>query len=132
MRETTVDESMSRFVMPNAGHTYALARQALLDAEFELRDHIERVAAQRRELPPGPLVKNYEFFDGRGRVKLSELFEAGKPHLFMYHVMYFQDDEEFCPMCSMWIDGLDGIAHHVQQRANIVAASLAPFEELQN
>jgi predicted dithiol-disulfide oxidoreductase (DUF899 family) len=50
----------------------------------------------------------------------------------MYHVMYFQDDKEFCPMCSMWIDGLDGIAHHVMQRANIVAATLAPFEALQS
>jgi predicted dithiol-disulfide oxidoreductase (DUF899 family) len=30
----------------------------------------------------------------------------------------------------MWIDGLDGIAHHVMQRANIVAASLAPYDAL--
>jgi predicted dithiol-disulfide oxidoreductase (DUF899 family) len=131
MSETTVDEAMVRYVMPNAGDEYARARQALLDAEFELRDHVERVAAQRRELPPGPLVKDYEFFDGRRRIKLSELFEDGKPYLFMYHVMYFQDDKEFCPMCSMWIDGLDGIAHHVIQRANIVAATLAPFEALE-
>jgi predicted dithiol-disulfide oxidoreductase (DUF899 family) len=131
MSETTVDEAMSRYVMPNAGEDYARARQALLDAEVELRDHVERVAAQRRKLPPGPLVKDYEFFDGRRRLKLSELFEDGKPHLFIYHVMYFKDDKEFCPMCSMWIDGLDGIAHHVMQRANIVAASLAPLEALQ-
>jgi predicted dithiol-disulfide oxidoreductase (DUF899 family) len=131
MSETTVDEVMIPYLMPNAGVEYARARQELWNAERELRDHVERVAAQRRELPPGPLVKEYEFFDGRRRVTLSELFEDGKPQLFMYHVMYFQDDREFCPMCSMWIDGLDGIAHHVMQRANIVAATLAPFEALQ-
>jgi predicted dithiol-disulfide oxidoreductase (DUF899 family) len=131
MSEIAVDDTMVPFVMPNAGDEYVRARQALWNAELELRDHVERVAAQRRELPPGPLVKDYEFFDGRRRIKLSELFEDGKPYLFMYHVMYFQDDKEFCPMCSMWIDGLDGIAHHVMQRANIVAASLAPFEVLQ-
>lgn len=128
MSETTFDESMTRFVMPNADDEYAKSRQALLDAEVELRDHVERVAAQRRKLPPGPLVKDYEFLDGNRRVKLSELFEDGKPYLIMYHVMYFQDDKTFCPMCSMWIDGLDGIAHHVMQRANIVAASLAPLD----
>jgi predicted dithiol-disulfide oxidoreductase (DUF899 family) len=131
MSEAAVDEAMARYVMPNASDEYARARQALLDAEFEVRDHVERVAARRRELPPGPLVKDYEFFDGRRRIKLSELFKDGKPYLFMYHIMYFQDDKEFCPMCSMWIDGLDGIAHHVMQRANIVAATLAPFEALE-
>jgi predicted dithiol-disulfide oxidoreductase (DUF899 family) len=67
MSETTVDEAMIPFVMPNAGDEYARARQALLDAEFELREHVERVAAQRRKLPVGPLVKEYEFFDGQRR-----------------------------------------------------------------
>lgn len=131
MSKTIIDEAMSRYVMPKADDEYARARQALLDAEFELRDHVERVAEQRRALPSGPVVKEYEFFDGKRRLKLSDLFVDGKPDLFMYHIMYFQDDKEFCPMCSMWIDGLDGIAHHVTQRANIVAATLAPFEALQ-
>jgi len=45
------------------------------------------------------VMPDYEFFDGARRIKLSDLFEDGKPYLFMYHVM---------------------------QRANIVAASLAP------
>ena len=45
MSEATIDEAMTRFVMPNAGAEYARARRALLDAEFELRDHVERVAA---------------------------------------------------------------------------------------
>jgi predicted dithiol-disulfide oxidoreductase (DUF899 family) len=80
MAETAVD--MSPYVVPNTRDDYVRARRALLDAEIELRDHVERVAAQRRQLPPGPLVKEYEFFDGQHRrVKLSELFEDGKPYL---------------------------------------------------
>jgi predicted dithiol-disulfide oxidoreductase (DUF899 family) len=118
--------------MPNTGEDYARARQALLDAELELRECVERVAAQRRQLPSGPLIRDYDFSDGRRRVKLSEMFEDGKPYLFMYHIMYFQDDKEFCPMCSMWIDGLNGIAHHVMRRANFVAATLAPMGTLRS
>jgi predicted dithiol-disulfide oxidoreductase (DUF899 family) len=118
-------------VMPGASEGYGAARGKLLNAEVELRDHVERVAAMRRALPAGPNVSDYEFFDGARRVKLSELFADGKPYLVMYHLMYWQDDKEFCPMCSMWVDGWDGVAHHVAQRASIVVASLAPVETLQ-
>lgn len=114
--------------MPGASDTYLAARENLLDAEADLLEHVERVAQMRRTLPPGPIVPDYEFFDGDTRVRLSEIFSDGKPYLVMYHFMYWQDDQEFCPMCSMWVDGWDGVAHHVSQRANIVAATLAPVE----
>lgn len=114
--------------MPGATGDYASARERLLDAEIELRDHVERVAAMRRALPAGPIVPDYEFFDGAKRVKLSDLFAPAKPYLVMYHFMYWQDDKEFCPMCSMWVDAWDGVAHHVARNANVVAATLAPAE----
>ena len=38
---------------PNESVEYRRARQALLAEEIELRRHIERVAEQRRALPPG-------------------------------------------------------------------------------
>ncbi len=38
---------------PNESSEYRAARTALLVEEIELRRHIERVAAQRRKLPPG-------------------------------------------------------------------------------
>jgi predicted dithiol-disulfide oxidoreductase (DUF899 family) len=117
------------FAMPGASEEYTSARDELQRAEFELLEHVERVAALRRALPPGPSVPDYEFFDGEERVRLSELFADGKPYLLMYHVMNFQDDQEFCPMCSMWVDGLDGVARHISQSANIVAATLAPVEK---
>lgn len=117
--------------MPGANDDYRAARARLLEAERELRDQVERVAALRRALPAGPSVPDYEFFDGSVRVKLSQLCAPDKPYLVMYHFMYWQDDQEFCPMCSMWVDGWDGIAHHVAQRANIVASSLAPVDVVQ-
>jgi predicted dithiol-disulfide oxidoreductase (DUF899 family) len=120
------------FSMPGASSDYRASRQELLNAELDLRDHVERVAAMRRALPEGPEVRDYEFIDGAGRVKLSELFAPGKPYLIVYHFMYWQDDQEFCPMCSMWVDGWDGIAHHVAERANIVASSFAPLDKVQS
>ena len=117
------------YTMPGASDEYRAAREQLIEAELELRDHIERVAALRRTLPAGPTIPDYAFFDGAERVRLSELFADDKPYLLMYHVMYWQDDQEFCPMCSMWVDGLDGVAHHISQRANVVAATLAPVEK---
>ena len=117
--------------MPGASDAYRTAREKLLTAEQQLREQIESVAAMRRALPPGPRIPDYEFFDGAHRVKLSELFAPGKPYLVMYHFMYWADDDEFCPRCSMWVDAWDGIAHHVAQRANIVAAALAPVDKVQ-
>ena len=38
---------------PNESVEYRRARDALLAEEIELRRHIERVAEQRRALPPG-------------------------------------------------------------------------------
>ncbi len=120
------------FSMPGASSEYEAARQALLTAERELRDHVERLAVMRRTLPAGAEVRNYEFIDGAECVKLSELFAPGKPYLVVYHIMYWQDDQEFFPMCSMWVDGWNGIADHVAQRANIVASSLAPIDKVES
>ena len=42
---------------------YREARTALLAEEIELRRQIQRVAQQRRSLPPGPVAKDYRFLD---------------------------------------------------------------------
>ena len=48
---------------PNESNEYRHARDELPAEEIELRRHIEKVAAQRRALPPGGVVpKNYGFF----------------------------------------------------------------------
>jgi predicted dithiol-disulfide oxidoreductase (DUF899 family) len=121
----------SSLLMPGADDAYRQSRDRLRDAEIDLRDRIEAVAAMRRSLPPGPLVPDYTFIEDGDRVRLSELFAGNKPYLILYHLMYWADEDEFCPMCSLWIDGLNGVAPHVTQRADLVVASRAPYDKLQ-
>jgi predicted dithiol-disulfide oxidoreductase (DUF899 family) len=121
----------------------------LLDAEVELRRATERVAAQRRALPPGGAVPDdygfTEVLDGGGEVRLSELFAPGKDTLAIYSFMFprFSGDprpgptegetarlplaETPCPSCSSILDSLDGAAPHVSRRINLaVVAKSAP------
>jgi predicted dithiol-disulfide oxidoreductase (DUF899 family) len=121
----------SSLLMPGADEAYRRSRERLREAEIDLRDRIEAVAAMRRTLPPGPVVPDYTFVENGKSVRLSELFAGERPYLILYHLMYWAKDDEFCPMCSLWIDGFNGIAPHVTQRANFVIASRAPFDTLQ-
>src|ERR1700752_597256 len=79
---------------PGESAEYRRARNALLDEEIELRRQIERVAAQRRKLPPGGMIpQDYVFEeaapDGKPmKTKLSELFAPGKDTLAIYSFMF--------------------------------------------
>lgn len=116
--------------MVGASEAYRKAREQLLAAEQAMIAQIETVAAMRRALPEGPEAIDYEFYEGDIRVRLSQLFTPGKSELIVYHLMYWAEDDEFCPMCSMWLDGLSALAHHIQQRTNFVIASRASIEKL--
>jgi len=123
----------SSLLMPGSDEAYRQSRDRLRRAEIELRDRMEEVAAMRRGLPPGPVVPDYTFIDmDDKRVRLSELFTGEKNDLIIYHLMYWAKDDDFCPMCSLWIDGFNGIAPHIRQRANFVVASRAPVDKLKN
>jgi len=100
--------------------------QALKKDEIALKDHAEKVAAKRRSLPPGPVVKDYVFKDGTRSVKLSQLFGRGQNELLLYHFMFAPEDTKPCRMCNMWADGYNAIAPHVGDRANIVLVAKAP------
>lgn len=66
----------SRF--DNESAVYAQARTALLAEEIEVRRHLSRLAKQRRELPPGPVVeKNYRFRDENGARSALPICSAG-------------------------------------------------------
>ncbi|HEX2317145.1 MAG TPA: DUF899 family protein [Thermomonospora sp.] len=121
-----------------ADPAYVEARRALLAAEKDLLDHAERVAAARRELPPGPVLPAYVFTEGPrdlaadGPVtttSLRELFD-GHGTLVMYHLMFAPDADEACPMCSMWVDGFHGVAHHIARHAAFAVAAKAPLDRL--
>jgi predicted dithiol-disulfide oxidoreductase (DUF899 family) len=65
----------NRAHFPNESEQYRTARNALLIEEIELRRHIERVAAQRRALPPGGVATDdYRFVGESGPVMFTKLF----------------------------------------------------------
>ena len=76
---------------PGESAEYRLARDRLLAAEIELRRTIERVAAQRRALPPGGAVpEDYVFEDaaGGGEVTFSQLLAPAQDTLVIYSFMF--------------------------------------------
>lgn len=111
---------MTTVSFPNESAEYRKARNELLEAETELRAHIERVAEQRRNLPTGGEVKEEYVFEelneGEVRhVRLSELFSENHDTLFIYSFMYAPEMESACPMCTSLLDGLDGQIRHINQ-----------------
>ena len=52
---------------PEESHEYRAARDRLLDQEIQLRRTMERVAAARRELPPGGVVPEDYVFQAQDR-----------------------------------------------------------------
>src|SRR5438034_7546482 len=113
---------------PGESAEYREARDRLLEQEIELRRATERVAAARRELPPGGVVPEDYVFQAAGpaEVRLSELFEPGKESLVIYSFMFPRDPGDDrpgerdgpCPSCVALLDQLDGAAEHPGQNLN--------------
>jgi predicted dithiol-disulfide oxidoreductase (DUF899 family) len=130
---------MSALRFPNESAEYRTARDELTRAEAELTRQIEQVAAQRRALPPGGLAAgDYAFAEGPAglagdepvtQVRLSQLFG---PHdtLLLYSFMYTADMERPCQMCTSLLDGLNGAAPDVAQRAAFAVIAKAPLAQL--
>ena len=115
---------------PNEGAKYRAARNRLLKSELALRAAVEKVAAARRKLPAGGEVpEDYVFDSEAGKVKLSELFERGNT-LVAYSFMYGPKMENACPMCTSFLDGLEGNAQHIAQRTNLVVIAKSPLERI--
>ena len=115
---------------PNESADYRHARNALLAEEIELRRHIERVAAQRRGLPPGGTVpKNYVLVGENGPVSFTELF-GDKQTLAVYSYMYGPKRAQPCPMCTSLMAAWDGEALDVEQRIALVMVARSPNERL--
>ena len=116
---------------PGESAEYRRARQALLAEEIELRRHIERVAEQRRALPPGGEVpKNYQFIaEGGSTVSLADLF-GGKQSLVVYSYMYGPQRERPCPMCTSLLGAWNGEARDIEQRVGLAVIARSPIEKL--
>ena len=125
-----------------ASDEYRTLRNQLLNAELELKDQREHVAALRRQLPMGARVESdYIFQEGSSDLsnnaptsffdtRLSELFADDSDQLIVIHYMYDPDHEKPCPMCTMWADGHNAIAAHISNKVNFVLVAKAQIEKL--
>ena len=121
--------------LTNESADYLAEREKLRLAEIDLMKQRERVAALRRQLPEGAIVHDYVFQEGPAdlsagdvpirAVRLSELFSAPDRALVVYHLMFGKKQTTACPMCTMWIDGFNGVAHHLAQNVDFVIAAAA-------
>lgn len=123
---------MSGVTYPNESDEYRAARNELLEAEIELRAHVEKVAAMRRELPLGGVTEGYAFAAAKdgARVSLSELFAPGKEALFLYGFMFAPTAETPCPLCTSFLDSLNANEPHLSQNINVAVAARAPIAKL--
>ena len=112
---------------PGASPAYDAARRALLAEEITLRRHMTRVAAQRRALPPGPVIgKDYRFRDGQEReLRLADLF-GDKNTLVTYFWMYGPERDRPCPMCTNWLGAVNGNGADIEQRVALKVLGRSP------
>ncbi len=114
---------------------YIEQREQLRLAEIDLMRHREQVASLRRQLPADTMTDDYVFSEGPRRlddgddpvatVRLSELFTSPERPLVIYHLMYGKAQTSPCPMCTLWIDGLNGVAHHLAPNVDFAIAAAA-------
>jgi predicted dithiol-disulfide oxidoreductase (DUF899 family) len=79
----------------------------LLAEKIELRRHIERVAGQRRALPPSEAVtRDYRFKSERCSARLADLF-GGKQTLVIYSYIFGLERARPCPMCTSLLGAWD-------------------------
>ena len=115
---------------PNESAEYRAARTALLAEEIELRRHIERVAAERRALPPGGEVRgDYRFETEDGPSDFEGLFRD-KQTLAAYSYMFGPERERPCPMCTNLLSAWEGNAADLAQRISLVVVARSPIERL--
>lgn len=130
-----IDGTYRQTNLPNESAEYLSKREELRQAEIELMRQRERVAELRRGLPKGATVTDYEFLEGPASlddgdepittVRLSELFTAPDRALVIYHLMFGKNQIRPCPMCTAWIDGFNGVAHHLAQNIDFAVVAAA-------
>ena len=130
-----IDGTLRQTNLKNESPEYLAKREELRRAEIELMHQRERVAELRRSLPPGATLQDYEFLEGPTsldegdapvkKVRLSELFTAPDRSLVIYQFMFGKKQTKACPMCTAWIDCVNGIAHHLAQNIDVAIVAAA-------
>ena len=135
MVHTIVDGTYRQTNLTNESAEYLAKREELRLAEIELMRQRERVAELRRKLPEGALIQDYSFEEGPRDLnagdtpvrttRLSELFTQPDRSLVIYHFMFGKRQTKACPMCTAWIDGANGVAHHLAQNLDFAVVAAA-------
>ena len=140
---------------PEESSEYRSARNALLNREVALRKEMESVAAERRALPPGPVVSDDYLFDAWEsggkliKVRLSDLFRQGSNTLLCYHYMFPRNskderpkmagasvaelprEEGPCPSCTLLLDQWDCVLPYLEGAdISFVTVTKAPIERV--
>ncbi len=133
-----MDDGTTRW--PVVDTRYARARDALVEAEHDVSRAVEALAAQRRSLPAGALVRDYEFLEGPRDVlagdrptpvRMDSLF-GEHPTLMLYNFMFDGSTDQPCPMCTSLIDGYDGAAADLEDRVGFAVVAPAPLAALRS
>ena len=121
--------------LSNESSEYLAGREELRLAEIALMRQREKVAELRRQLPGGPIVQDYVFEEGPANldagdaplrsIRLSELFSKPDRPVVIYHFMYGKKQSKPCPMCTLIIDGWNGVAHHLAQNVDVAIVAAA-------
>jgi predicted dithiol-disulfide oxidoreductase (DUF899 family) len=140
MSRETISGTLQPTRLTNESAEYVALREELRLAEIELMRQRERVAAMRRSLPPGAVVQDYVFQEGPANldagdalvttVLLSDLFTGPNRSVVIYHLMYGKRQTNPCPMCTMWIDGFNGVGNHIAQNVDFAIAAAADLPML--
>src|SRR6266550_1351388 len=135
MARETINGTFRQTNLPNESGEYLSKREELRIAEIELMRQSEWVAELRRQLPEGAIVQDYVFEEGPANldvgdtptrtVRLSDLFTGPDRSLVVYHFMYGKKQSKPCPMCTMFIDSWNGIAHHLAQNVDVAIVAAA-------
>ena len=136
----TIDGALQLTRLTNESAEYRARREELRLAEIDLMQRREHVAELRRGLPLGATVEDYVFQEGPAdldagdsptrSVRLSQLFSGPGRSVVIYHFMYGKKQTNPCPMCTMWIDGYNGVAHHLAQNVDFAIAAAADLPTL--
>jgi len=131
----TIKGTLQQTRLKNESAEYLARREELRLAEIELMRQRERVADMRRRLPQGAIVQDYVFEEGPANldagdspietVRLSELFSGPDRSVVVYHFMYGKKQSSPCPMCTLWIDGFNGVGEHLAQNVDFAIAAAA-------
>ncbi len=93
------------------------------------------MAALRRGLPLGGEPREDYAFEEAAEVvsvRLSQLFREGLDTLALYSFMYGPAMKEACPMCTAFLDSLDGAAVHATQRLNLAVVAKSPIGRIRD